>query len=224
MDKSLNIAYRTLTQYLTPSSTYEDAVFSSILAAEDLYGICSEEVVAVRKAWKAVGLGEASELATAKFEVDKEEVCSTDIEFIFTNNSENSDSYLWNFGDGTESTEENPVHQYTSNGEFDVQLIVYSTTAECITSDTVFMEKLVTVIDVGLPEVCEPNTITSFFYQVDLVSFSLDQDTAWGDSEEKQYENYGCSKLFYANALSMGNFDFVVQSNTEYTRWANISD
>lgn len=34
------------------------------------------------------------------------------------------DSHLWNFGDGTSSTEENPVHEYTQDGIFSIMLEV----------------------------------------------------------------------------------------------------
>lgn len=40
----------------------------------------------------------------------------------FTNNSTNADSYLWNFGDGTTSTLENPTHTYNSAGVYTVSL------------------------------------------------------------------------------------------------------
>src|SRR5574344_851168 len=40
----------------------------------------------------------------------------------FENQSLNSDSYLWNFGDGTVSTEENPSHQYTEKGDYKIIL------------------------------------------------------------------------------------------------------
>lgn len=40
----------------------------------------------------------------------------------FTNNSTNADSYLWNFGDGTTSTQENPTHIYNAVGVYTVSL------------------------------------------------------------------------------------------------------
>lgn len=40
----------------------------------------------------------------------------------FTNTSENAGSYLWDFGDGNTSTEENPKHAYSSSGTFTVTL------------------------------------------------------------------------------------------------------
>lgn len=41
---------------------------------------------------------------------------------IFSNNSENANSYLWDFGDGTFSTTESPVHNFQTTGIFQVYL------------------------------------------------------------------------------------------------------
>ena len=41
----------------------------------------------------------------------------------FTNNSTNADSYLWNFGDGSTSTLENPTHTYNAVGVYTVSLV-----------------------------------------------------------------------------------------------------
>jgi PKD repeat protein len=40
----------------------------------------------------------------------------------FTNTSTDATTYSWDFDDGTTSTEENPVHVYTSYGDYDVRL------------------------------------------------------------------------------------------------------
>jgi PKD repeat protein len=46
----------------------------------------------------------------------------------FTDNSINiPQSWLWSFGDGTTSTLQNPTHSYSSNGVYNVQLIVTNT-------------------------------------------------------------------------------------------------
>ncbi|HUX97261.1 MAG TPA: PKD domain-containing protein [Bacteroidales bacterium] len=42
----------------------------------------------------------------------------------FTAKSTNTDSYLWDFGDGENSTEMNPVHKYSGGGDFEVKLTV----------------------------------------------------------------------------------------------------
>ena len=50
------IAYRSLSVYLTPNSTYADARFYSIQAAVDLFGSCSNQVIQITNAWYAVGV------------------------------------------------------------------------------------------------------------------------------------------------------------------------
>lgn|GEM_PF-2736875 len=56
IQKSGKIAYRALTQYLNSSSDYKASREGTIRAAEDLYGINSQEVGQVTKAWCAVNL------------------------------------------------------------------------------------------------------------------------------------------------------------------------
>lgn len=41
---------------------------------------------------------------------------------VFTNLSTNATSYLWDFGDGSSSTEENPTHEYTISGNILIAL------------------------------------------------------------------------------------------------------
>ena len=50
------VMYRTLTQYLTPTSNYSHFRVSAIRAATDLYGASSTEVAAVKQAFSAVGV------------------------------------------------------------------------------------------------------------------------------------------------------------------------
>ena len=58
IEKSLQIAYRTLTEYATQESQYADIRLASLQAAEDLYGANSAEVESVGEAGKAVGVDE----------------------------------------------------------------------------------------------------------------------------------------------------------------------
>ena len=67
------------------------------------------------------------------------------IDVFFTNTSSGGDSlYLWNFGDGGPSNDENPDHVYGSAGDFDVTLIV-TTNWGC--KDTMTKTDFVHVID-----------------------------------------------------------------------------
>lgn len=45
------------------------------------------------------------------------------LEYSFTNNTKNADTYEWDFGDGNTSTEENPTHVYDTHDVYDVTLV-----------------------------------------------------------------------------------------------------
>lgn len=59
IEKALQIAYRNLTQYLTPTSNYVDAYKGSLQATLDLFGD-DLEYDEVTNAWEAVGLSEST--------------------------------------------------------------------------------------------------------------------------------------------------------------------
>ena len=119
------IAFRNLTVYLTPSSDYNDARFFSIQSAVDLFGGCTPEVEVVTNAWYAVGVGPAYLSATVgDFDAHLTSSCSAPFTVFFNNNSANATTYLWDFGDGSTSTENTPLHTYTNLGTYTVTLIV----------------------------------------------------------------------------------------------------
>lgn len=119
------IAFRNLTVYLTPNSQYADARFYSIQSAIDLYGNCSPEVEAVTKAWYAVGIGnDYTPTTLADFSSSDTSDCRAPLAVQFTNLSNNGNSFIWDFGDGSTSTSATPSHTYTSLGSYSVRLIV----------------------------------------------------------------------------------------------------
>ncbi len=61
IEKSRQIAYRTLTEYATRESQYADIRLASLQAAKDLFGADAVEVTTVDEAWKAVGVVEDGE-------------------------------------------------------------------------------------------------------------------------------------------------------------------
>ncbi len=77
-------------------------------------------------------------LPVPAFSVNSTVQCSSLNQFSFTNNSTISAGtiqYLWNFGDGNTSTDQHPVHSYTSAGIYSVKLYVVAGTG-CIDSTT----------------------------------------------------------------------------------------
>ncbi|MEM9548083.1 MAG: PKD domain-containing protein [Bacteroidota bacterium] len=69
-------------------------------------------------------------LADFSYEINGDEV-------TFTNFTEGADTYSWDFGDGNSSTEENPVHTYANDGDFEVVLTVTNECGENNVSSTV---------------------------------------------------------------------------------------
>ncbi len=73
---------------------------------------------------------------------------------VCTNQSSGAITYNWNFGDGGQSTEINPNHNYTSVGAFQIQLIA---TSQYGCSDTAYRQ-IITDADVVFPNAFTPNT------------------------------------------------------------------
>ena len=84
-------------------------------------------------------------------------------ELIFNNESSNADFYLWDFGDGITSTEKNPTHTYTGNGDYvitltatncDLSTLTESTHQDsvsfCVQTPTVFPDSL--ILCPGVPD------------------------------------------------------------------------
>ncbi len=83
-------------------------------------------------------------LPDAQFTSTPENICSGTV--WFKNTSTASNTYLWSFGDGTASTQENPTHTYTANGTYTVKL--YAT--NCKGTDSLVRTNYVT-INVAFP-------------------------------------------------------------------------
>ncbi len=81
------------------------------------------------------------------FSVAPELVMLPDDEIRLFNLSKYGSSYLWDFGDGNTSTEDNPSHLYTALGDYDISLDVWT---EHGCTDRLIKPALVTVMGEGL--------------------------------------------------------------------------
>ena len=77
--------------------------------------------------------------------------CYPPLTVQFANTSTGATTYFWRFGDGTTSTDINPVHTYTTTGVFDVTLIASNGAGGC--SDSITQKAFVKI---------SPPVITSF--------------------------------------------------------------
>ncbi len=57
---------------------------------------------------------------------------------FFDNNSQNANSFFWDFGDGNTSNAYEPIHAYTTPGTYDVLLVAFDSTG-CFTPDSVLV-------------------------------------------------------------------------------------
>lgn len=114
-------------------------------------------------------------ILNAQFSVDQVQGC-TPFAVTFENNSNASDSYLWDFGNGDTSTVIfNPVITYTTPGDYEVTLITLDSI--CLLSDTAK-----TLIHVGLP-----------------ISYTISNDTTLcsGSSFELLSSSFGTASSYH---------------------------
>ncbi len=93
----------------------------------------------------------------ARFNFQKD--CTTPGRVFFTDTSKNRKSILWEFGDGTTSTETNPVHDYADSGNYLVKLTAIN---RCIDSAklTVPIWTRKTTFDASATNVCKGEIVT----------------------------------------------------------------
>jgi gliding motility-associated-like protein len=146
-------------------------------------------------------------------------------EVTFTNNSTNSTSWSWLFGDGASSSSQNPIHTYADTGCYIIELVALDDN-EC--SDTT--DQTICVLDdlksiINIPKSFTPNGdgINDFFKIIgtNVNTFKLLIHDRWGnlifqtkDIEEGwdgKYKNTPCQQdayTFTLNATFLNGDDF----------------
>ncbi len=113
----------------------------------------------------ANGFGNATETFDQVITVGAEPEAAFDYEaiglsFSFENQSLFGDSYVWSFGDGSISAEENPEHTFASEGTYEVSLEVTSACGTDILTNTITIFNLPSVsIETGQREFCAGDPI-----------------------------------------------------------------
>src|SRR5690606_18010050 len=99
----------------TPSVLYSNVGTYTVRLRVTTNSGCIEEVVLTN----GVKVGTKP---TVDFTVNKTNSCAGE-PFTFTSNSSPADEWLWDFGDGGNSSAENPVYRYQDTGYYGVKLI-----------------------------------------------------------------------------------------------------
>lgn len=139
-------------------------------------------------------------------------------EIIFTNKSINSITYIWDFGDGSTSTDKDPKHIFNKIGSFIITLTA---------SSTIGVKKSTT------------KTIELKSYEVNKLTIKLGQTSVSGlmiaDGKSKVSLDYGVFDkknqpikniipLFYANGVKIDGLEFKTTKIGEYNIIAQIND
>ncbi|MGL5889453.1 MAG: M4 family metallopeptidase, partial [Bacteroidia bacterium] len=160
MSDAIDIAYRNLTVYLTPNSTFLDARVGAEQAAEDLFGACTPQVIETSDAWYAVGVGGVNSYIVSAAGVASPAIsCSVPASVTFTNTSANANVFNWDFGDSSPASSlASPTHIYTAAGTYTVTLIA-SGTGFCSGIDTTTLIVTVNNVPGPIPATCSPATV-----------------------------------------------------------------
>ncbi|MEQ9305437.1 MAG: PKD domain-containing protein [Marinoscillum sp.] len=85
------------------------------------------------------------------FSVSPQFECGGDLSYLIENNTEFTGAFYWDFGDGTTSTEQNPVHQYETEGAYTINLEISD--SECIEDKRVRVDYR----EIKMPNAFTPN-------------------------------------------------------------------
>lgn len=110
-------------------------------------------------------------------------------EVIFTNESDNANSFEWDFGDGYISEEKNPVHVYTSTGTFDVLMTAYSRKNLTSQATVTIKVQVPTLLEIEVVEWYQEYVVPGA--SVRLYSSLTDWDAETNVESEGFTDNYG---------------------------------
>jgi hypothetical protein len=127
--------------YAAACSFYATIFRKNPLLITDNSGLSTSVAQTIRAAAKTVVFDSLSQWFITNYDpVASFSYTVTDGNHIsFSNDSDNSEHYFWDFGDGSTSTEENPSHVYNETGTYEVRLI----SEKCGYTDTTFSNLLI---------------------------------------------------------------------------------
>jgi gliding motility-associated-like protein len=125
--------------------------------------------------------------------------------FEFTNQSKYYEGILWDFGDGTTSTEENPVHVFPTNNTYEVKL--YGTNEKCNNVKTI----AIPVYQMHIPNVFTPNGDgkNDFFEIKSQGPIKLLVVNRWGN---RVFSNDEYKNDWNAEGLANGTYFYTVEN------------
>lgn len=110
-------------------STASDPVYCFVPVGQYELSLTLTDANGCEATASAVDFISVADWPEASFTVPSDVIPLSDPTLQVTNTSQGAVLYVWDFGDGSESNEENPLHQYPQEGEYCVTLTVQSALA-----------------------------------------------------------------------------------------------
>ncbi|MBL4651387.1 MAG: PKD domain-containing protein [Flavobacteriales bacterium] len=139
----------------------------------------------------AVTIKSATPVPTVFFSADVTSSCDGIINFT-DESCGGGTSWLWNFGDGDTSTDQNPTHTYTDPGTYNISLLVSNTNGS--NSDTIY--QYIEVISLfGEPTTinCTPET-NNPFDDIGIRHVIFNTINKWSQPGVDSYQDYSCTE------------------------------
>ncbi len=144
---------------------------------------------------------------TASFTYSPTQNLIAPVRINFTNTSKNAESYLWDFGDGTSSTNTEPIKEFTKAGTFKVKLTAYNKTNSTTSSID---------ITVNAPNVVDNTGTITFWTRNDLKVGKINV-TVNGI-------NQGNITQFHTNGVNCGSGNVNAKFNAGTYRFKAVAD
>lgn len=155
----------------------------------------------------------------------------TGSQVIFTNRSQNADSFTWDFGDGETSTEINPIHTYQSSGNYLIKLkALNDTETDSCSSEITVRDNEITVMSYNIAfsggavdflysmweedghgswNVDRRSELTKIIKSVDPDILGIQEAWCWDSDDPKVY-------LSFAELIDMEYFYYPEQREAEW--------
>ncbi|NNM16055.1 MAG: PKD domain-containing protein, partial [Bacteroidia bacterium] len=147
----------------------------------------------------------------ADYSISTNIACEKDDEVEFTNLSSNFVSSYWDFGDGTGSVLENPVHTFGTHGSYTISLIVYDTNgcfdSKEITNGVQVNPKPSGLISSSTLSTCDKNEIINFsFSNIAVSQYSWSFGDGSVSNLASPFHSYGQEGTFNVELITENSF------------------
>ncbi|MGZ3859645.1 MAG: PKD domain-containing protein [Flavisolibacter sp.] len=132
--------------------------------------------------------------------------CNNRLQFNFKDNSKGAQSWFWNFGDGTTSTQQNPVHTFPSYKSYTVSLTVVNDTCSNTASQTIKVFDEQPGFNASLTTACRQTTIYFSALVKDPTNF-VHYLWDFGDGGKWDSDDFGKTGSAYHFYATAGTFD-----------------